>query len=79
MREERTFAAISTAPQNAAISVVRMSGPGALELAERVFQPAEGETLARRASHTLCYGVITGADGAVIDRAMAAVLRAPHT
>ncbi len=79
VREERTFAAISTAPQNAAISVVRMSGPGALELAERVFQPAEGETLARRASHTLCYGVITGADGAVIDRAMAAVLRAPHT
>lgn len=75
----RTFAAISTAPLTAALGIVRVSGPEAVAVASRCFFPADGSALSDCASHTVHYGVLRDADGRLIDRAMATVLRAPRT
>ena len=49
-----TIAAISTALQDGAISIVRISGEQAIEIADRLFD----RSLQNKASHTVTYGFI---------------------
>lgn len=73
-----TIAAISTARQNAAIGVTRMSGPLAIELADRVFHAQNGRTLADTPSSRAVYGTVTDGEKPV-DTVIATVFRAPHS
>ena len=74
-----TIAAIATAPGTAGLAVVRVSGAGALVVADRVFRGPE--PLAAAPGHTLHHGWIAwpGGGGARVDEVVAAVFRAPSS
>jgi tRNA modification GTPase len=77
---EDTIAAIATALGEAALSVIRVSGPDALIVVSRCFLPAGASSRrpSEAATHTLHYGHIVH-DGRRIDEALVAVMRAPRT
>lgn len=77
---EDTIVAIATPAGVGAISVVRMSGPEAVEIARRVFRPASGRFPTRRDSHKLVYGhLVDPGSGEEIDEVMLVVMWAPRT
>ncbi|MBR2561168.1 MAG: tRNA uridine-5-carboxymethylaminomethyl(34) synthesis GTPase MnmE [Eubacterium sp.] len=73
-----TIAAISTAMAPSGIGIVRISGPAAVEAADRVFRSKSGKPLAETKSHTVRYGHIVDRD-TVLDEVLVSVLRAPDT
>ncbi|MFD1485048.1 tRNA uridine-5-carboxymethylaminomethyl(34) synthesis GTPase MnmE [Lacticaseibacillus baoqingensis] len=75
--EYDTIAAISTPPGEGAISIVRLSGEGAIKTAQQLFK---GKDLTQVPTHTINYGHILDPDSkAVVDEVMVSVLRAPKT
>ncbi|WP_125702187.1 tRNA uridine-5-carboxymethylaminomethyl(34) synthesis GTPase MnmE [Lacticaseibacillus daqingensis] len=75
--EYDTIAAISTPPGEGAISIVRLSGEGAVATAAAVFK---GRDLTRVASHTINYGhILDPQSGETVDEVMVSVMRAPKT
>ncbi len=71
-----TIAAIITALSESAISVIRLSGDEAIEIADKLFS----KDLLKRKSHTVTYGhIIDPVDKAVIDEVLLTVYRAPKT
>lgn len=75
-----TIAAISTPLGEGGLAVVRLSGPGALKVADACFTPLGKISRLPSAAptHTLHYGKIARR-GAVVDEVLLAVLRAPRT
>ena len=69
-----TIAAISTADVEAAISIVRMSGENAIEIANEIFS----RNLLNVPSHTVHYGMIKDGDE-IVDEVLVSVFRAPKT
>jgi tRNA modification GTPase len=74
-----TIAAIATARGIAAIGVVRISGPGAIAVAESVFRAKNGRPLAEARVRTAILGFALAPDGAVIDECLCFVSRAPKS
>ena len=74
-KEFDTIAAIATPLGEGAIGIVRLSGSGALAIAQKIFK---GKDLTKVASHTINYGHIVE-DGRLIDEVMVSVMRAPKT
>lgn len=70
-----TIAAISTAAGEAAISILRLSGPGAIPIADQVFRGRR--PVAESKSREMHLGRIVDGDGAAIDQAMVVVQRGP--
>ena len=77
---EDTIAAIATPLGQGGLAVVRVSGPQALQVAERSFVPAGRQSLpaASAPSHTIHYGHIVRS-GRTVDEVLVAVMRAPRT
>lgn len=75
-----TIAAIATPLGEAGLAVIRVSGPRAVEIADRSFTPIGGHSLRASVapSHTLHYGKIIRAE-TQIDEVMLSVMRAPRT
>ena len=73
------IAAISTPAVLSAIGVLRLSGPGAVECADRVFRARSGKPLAGTEDRRLVYGSLLDKEGNVIDQVLATVSRAPHS
>ena len=74
-----TIAAISTAPGEGAIGIVRISGEDAIRIADEVYRLKE-KRLNEQASHTIHYGhIVDPKNDEVIDEVMVTVLRAPKT
>ncbi len=72
-----TIAAIATAAGNGGIGIIRMSGPDAGNILERIFAPA-GSVKPPFETHRLIYGKIM--DGAeTVDECMAVLMRAPRS
>src|SRR5436190_3149485 len=71
-----TIAAIATPLGEGGLAVVRLSGPRALQVADKSFRGSV--TPLEAASHTLHYGTIER-DGRKVDEVMLAVMRAPRT
>lgn len=70
-----TIVAISTPYGTGGIAVVRLSGPDAFDIADRVWK---GRSLSAASSHTACLGMITADDsGSPLDQCVATVFRAP--
>ena len=74
-----TIAAIATPLIPSAIGILRLSGPEAVETADRVFTPFHGGPMARRPDRTLVYGALRDREGHVIDHCLCTVSRAPHS
>jgi len=77
-----TIAAVSTAPGEAGISVVRVSGPLALEIADRTFR-SSGSAPSSRAANTFLHGFIHHASFGMtdldVDEVILLIYRAPHS
>jgi tRNA modification GTPase len=75
-----TIAAIATPIGEGGLAVIRISGPQALQVADRCFTPAGKASLKPSAAptHTLHYGHVTQ-NGRSVDEVLLAVLRAPRT
>ena len=74
--KKETIAAISTGMTNSGIGIVRISGPAALDIADRVYR---GKINIKNAdSHTIHYGHIS--DGQeTVDEVLVMVMKAPRT
>ena len=74
--EEDTIAAIATATGRAALAVVRLSGPGAIDCADRCMH---GLRLSGVSSHSAHVGMWHSPDGEPLDQVVATVFRAPRS
>ena len=73
-----TIAAIATPLAAGGISIIRISGEQAIEIADRVFQAQSGVPLAQKAGYTAAFGQIIQ-DGKPLDTSVATVFRAPKS
>ena len=74
-----TIAAISTAPGEGAIGIVRISGDLAISIASSIYQCGTKQ-LEEQKTHTIHYGhIVDPKTGEVYDEVMVSVLRAPKT
>ena len=71
-----TICAVSTPPGTGGIAVVRVSGPEAITVCDRIWH---GRRLAEAVSHTAHLGRISDADGERLDEAVATVFRGPRS
>ena len=78
--QKDTIAAISTPHGEAGISIVRLSGKEAVDIAEKLFKPFKKKKLKNVPSFTLHYGVIVDPKSKeTIDEVLVSVMRAPAT
>lgn len=74
-----TIAAISSAPGEGAIGIVRLSGDDALAIADKVYNLGQ-KKLSTQDSHTIHYGhIVDPKDGQEIDEVMVSIMREPKT
>ena len=79
MIKEDTISAVTTAPGNAAIGIVRISGTDALAIADRMFFAASGKKLATYPFHTMVYGHIRDEKGAEVDEVLTVYMKGPRS
>lgn len=68
----------ATVPGTGAISVIRVSGKGCLELADKVISLRKG-SIAQSKGYTLHFGSIFASDGSLLDEVIVSVFRAPNS
>ncbi|MBR5781039.1 MAG: tRNA uridine-5-carboxymethylaminomethyl(34) synthesis GTPase MnmE [Bacteroidales bacterium] len=78
IRNEDTICAPATVPGTGAISVIRVSGQDALEIADKVIRCRRG-TITSAKGYTLKFATVHDASGEVIDEVIVSVFRAPHS
>ena len=78
MDTNSTIAAISTPAGMGALAVIRLSGPQATSIAEKVFRAKSGQSLMQQPHSTVRYGAIVDGQREV-DEVMVSVFRAPRT
>jgi len=75
-----TIAAISTPLGEGGIGIVRISGPDAVSIAEKIFKPKGKKDLSEVKSHTLTLGsVVCPNTGEVIDEVLLSVMLSPRS
>ena len=80
LADEDTIAAISTPLGEGGIGIVRLSGPQAVEIVDRLFRSPRGISLREVPTHTIHYGFIVDPEsGAEVDEVLVSVMRAPRT
>ena len=78
IKNEDTICAPATVPGTGAISVIRVSGPEALNIADKVITCRKG-SIAEAGGYTIKFGNIYDASGALLDEVLVSVFRAPHS
>ena len=73
-----TIAAVSTPYGRGGISIIRISGEDAINIADKVFRSKSGRSLSDAENRTINYGHIV-ADNEVIDEVLVSIMRGPHT
>ena len=73
------IAAVATGKIPCAIGILRLSGKGCSEVADRVFVPDCGKTIAQLKPRMLYLGKVYDRKGRIIDQAMAVYCPAPHS
>lgn len=79
MIQEETISAVITALGSGAVGIVRLSGPEALAIGERLFRAASGRSLESYPSHTLVYGHVLDGEGEEVDEVMAVYMKGPRS
>ena len=78
IRNEDTICAPATVPGTGAISVIRVSGPEALNIADKVIRCSKGN-ISESKGYTIRFGVILNADETVLDEVLVSIFKAPHS
>ncbi len=76
---EDTISAVATALGEGSIGIVRISGPQALAVGEKLFCAAAGKALGSYPVNTLVYGHVYDTDGSLVDEVLAVYMRAPRS
>lgn len=76
--ERDTIAAISTGMTSSGIGIVRISGPEAFAVADRMYRAKSEKRLSEMPTHTIQYGFIADGDE-VIDEVLVMLMRAPRS
>lgn len=80
MFQESTIAAIATGLSDSGIGIVRISGPDAIAVGNRLFRTSSGRSVLKNVeSHVLKYGLAVDENGIVIDEVMAVVMKTPKS
>ena len=77
IRNEDTICAPATVPGTGAISVIRVSGPEALTIADKVVS-CKG-LISEAEGYTIRFGTVKDAEGRVIDEVLVCIFRAPRS
>ena len=78
IRNEDTICAPATVPGTGAISVIRVSGPEALNIADKVIRCNKGN-ISESKGYTIRFGVILNADETILDEVLVSIFKAPHS
>ena len=78
IRNEDTICAPATVPGTGAISVIRVSGPDALTIADKVITCRRGD-IASAKGYTIKFGTVQSHSGETVDEVLVSVFRAPHS
>lgn len=73
-----TIAAIATSLSESGISIIRISGNEALEVADRMIMTKNGKKVSDFKSHTIHYAHVIDEDN-IIDEVMVSFMKAPHS
>ena len=79
MEQVDTIAAVATPLGIGGIGVVRMSGPAAWSIAQRVFVRPPGVPLTHLKSHRVYYGFVVNDQGERVDEALLCLMRRPRS
>ena len=75
---EDTICAPATTPGTGAISVIRVSGQEALDIADKVIKCRKG-TISEAKGYTIKFGNVFSPDGDIVDEVLVSVFKAPHS
>lgn len=78
MNNNDIICAPATVPGTGAISVIRVSGKGSLELADKIISLRKG-SIAQSKGYTLHFGSIFASEGSLLDEVIVSVFRAPNS
>ena len=78
IRNDDTICAPATVPGTGAISVIRVSGPDALTIADMVISCRKGD-ISSSAGYTIKFGNIHDAAGNVVDEVLVSIFKAPYS
>lgn len=73
-----TIAAVSTAMSDAGIGIVRMSGPEAFYIADRIYRGKKEKRLSEQQTHTIHYGYVMDKES-MIDEVLVMLMRGPRS
>ena len=76
---DETIGAIATAPGTSGVGIVRLSGDNALDIADKIFFAVNGSKLVDCAGGRILFGHVKDFSGALVDEAVALVMRAPKS
>ena len=74
-----TICAIATAAGNSGVGIVRISGENSVEIAEKIFFPANNKNLSDLPDKTVIFGHVTNFEGKIIDETIVLIMRAPKS
>ena len=78
MISQETIVALASPSGAGAIAVIRLSGIGALTIAEQVFQSVSEKSLSKQKTHTIHLGHIVD-EGKVLDQVLLSIFKNPHS
>ena len=80
MINEDTICAIATG-QGGAIGIIRISGPEAITITNKIFCPADkgSKPLTERKAYSIAYGQIKNENDEILDDVLVSLFRAPHS
>lgn len=74
-----TIAAITTPLGESGIGAVRISGPGAYAVGDKIFKSKSDVPLKERRDRSIQYGTIVDENGTCIDEVLALIMKGPHS
>jgi tRNA modification GTPase len=74
-----TIAAIATGAVISAIGIIRVSGAGAIEIADKMFRAVSGIRLSDAGNRRMYYGELIGPGGVLIDLCLCVISRGPES
>ena len=78
MSHTDNIVALATPSGTGAIAVIRVSGPEAIILVDKLFKSIKGKALAQQKSHTIHLGNIVD-DDKILDEALVSIFKGPHS
>ena len=75
-----TIAAIATAPGIGGIGIIRVSGPEACDVVNRIFHSKQSIPLGERQTRTIHYGhIVHPKTGKTLDEVIVVLMKGPHS